>query len=142
WVGPPRSVAYQTPTTGRDRRKREIATLQRRIADDVKHAIRERDRLVRGLAAAENSVDIARKEVEVAQLRYERGLSNNLDVVTAEGNLLGAQSRRIQVLADSAVAGLSLRAVLGILNPRNLELGISNLECGTSSVEYGPRSRE
>ncbi|PYR19609.1 MAG: hypothetical protein DMF98_24515 [Acidobacteria bacterium] len=138
----PQLVDYQNALIERDRRKREIATLQRRIADDVKHAIRERDRLVRGLAAAENSVDIARKEVEVAQLRYERGLSNNLDVVTAEGNLLGAQSRRIQVLADSAVAGLSLRAVLGILNPRNLELGISNLECGTSSVEYGPRSRE
>src|SRR5437867_1515169 len=118
----PQLVDYQNALIERDRRKREIATLQRRIADDVKHAIRERDRLVRGLAAAENSVDIARKEVEVAQLRYERGLSNNLDVVTAEGNLLGAQSRRIQVLADSAVAGLSLRAVLGILNPRNLAL--------------------
>jgi len=76
--------------------------------------------LLRGLAAAETSIDIARKEVEVAQLRYERGLSNNLDVVTAEGNLLAAESRRIQALADSAVAHLSLDALLGILNPRNM----------------------
>ena len=62
--------------------------------------------------------DLGRKEVEVAQLRYERGLSNNLDVVTAESNLLTAESRRIAVLADSAVARLSLRAMLGILDPR------------------------
>jgi outer membrane protein len=117
----PQLVEYQNALIERDRRKREIAALQRRIADDVKHAIREWARLVRGLAAAENSVDIAGKEVEVAQLRYSRGLSNNLDVVNAEGNLLTAQSRRIQVLADSAVARLSLRAMLGSLNPRKLE---------------------
>ena len=70
---------------------------------------------------AETTIAIARKEVEVAQLRYERGLSNNLDVVTAEGNLLAAESRRIQALADSAVAALSLNATLGTLNPRSLE---------------------
>jgi outer membrane protein TolC len=51
-------------------------------------------------------------------MRYQNGLSNNLDVVTAEAGLLQAESRRIQALADSAVAGLRLRAVLGILDPR------------------------
>ena len=46
------------------------------------------------------------------------GRRDNLDVVTAEGGLLAAESRRIQALADSAVAQLRLRALLGILNPR------------------------
>jgi outer membrane protein len=124
----PQQIEYQNALIERDRRKREIATLGRRIADDVRRAMRERDRLVRGLAAAENNVEIGRKEVEVAQLRYERGLSNNLDIVTAEGTLLAAESRRIQVLADSAVAGLSLRAMLGTLNPRNLESGITSVK--------------
>jgi len=114
----PQIVEYQNALIDRDRRKREAATLQRRIADDVKRAIRERDRLLRTLVAAETSVEIGRKEVEVAQLRYERGLSNNLDVVTAESNLLTAESRRIAVLADSAVARLSLRAMLGTFDPR------------------------
>jgi outer membrane protein TolC len=84
----------------------------------VKRAVRERDRLERTLVAADMSVEIGRREVEVAQERYERGLSNNLDVVTAESNLLTAESRRIATLADSAVARLSLRAILGILDPR------------------------
>ena len=69
-------------------------------------------------AAAETSVEISRREVEVAQLRYQTGLSNNLDVVTAETGLLAAEGRRIQALADSAVARLRLRALLGVLNPR------------------------
>ena len=111
-------VDYQNSIIDRDRRRREFDTMQRQISDDVKRAIRDRDRLLRGVTAAETSVEIARSEVEVAQLRYERGLSNNLDVVTAENGLLVAESRRIQAQSDAAVQRLRLRAVLGVLNPR------------------------
>jgi len=111
-------VDYQSAVLDRDRRRREVATLERQIADDVKQAIRERDRLLRGVLSAETSVEIGRREVEVAQLRYQTGLSNNLDVVTAESGLLAAEGRRIQALADSAVARLRLRALLGVFNPR------------------------
>jgi len=111
-------VDYQYSLIDRDRRKREIGTLERQISDDVKRALRERDRLIRGVVAAETSVEISRKEVDVAQLRYERGLSNNLDVVTAESALLVAESRRIQALADAAIARVRLRALLGVLDPR------------------------
>ena len=97
----------------------EVTTVERQIVADVRRTVRERDRLLRGLTAAETSVEVARKEVEVAELRYQRGLSNNLDVVAAETSLLMAESRRIQALADSAVAVLRLRAVLGVLNPRS-----------------------
>ena len=111
-------VEYQTALMDRDRRKRDIATLERQIADEVKRSLRDRDRLLRNVTAAETSVEIARREVEVAQLRHERGLSNNLDVVTAESGLLMAESRRIQALADAAISRVQLRAVLGVLNPR------------------------
>jgi len=114
----PQLVEYQNALIERDRRRRDAETLRRRIGDDVKRAIRERDRLERTLVAADTSVEIGRREVEVAQLRYERGLSNNLDVVTAESNLLTAESRRIATLADAALARLSLRAMLGVLDPR------------------------
>jgi outer membrane protein TolC len=111
-------VEYQSALLERERRRRDADTLERQITDHVKHAVRERERLVRNVTAAETSVELSRREVEVAQMRYENGLSNNLDVVTAEQGLLHAESRRIQALADSAVAGLRLRAVLGIFNPR------------------------
>ena len=111
-------VEYQSAVIDRERRRREAETLERQIGDSVKQVVRERDRLIRGVVAAETSVEISRREVDVAQLRYENGLSNNLDVVTAEAGLLQAEGRRIQALADSAVAALRLRAVLGIFNPR------------------------
>lgn len=114
----PGLIEYQNTLIDRDRRRREIETLQRKIRDDVKRAVRQRDRVLRNLAAAETSVEIGQKEVEVAQFRYERGLSNNLDVVTAEASLLAAESRRISALADAATSRIGMRAVLGLLDPR------------------------
>ena len=113
----PMLVDHYNAVIERDRRRREAETLRRRVADEVKRAVRQRDRAVRNLAAAEASVAIGQKEVEVAQLRYERGLSNNLDVVTAEANLLGIESRRVSTAAELAVVQLALRAAMGILDP-------------------------
>ena len=114
----PALVQHNNAIIERDRRRREIDTLRKRVVDEVKRAARQRDRVVRNLAAADATILLAQQEVEVAQLRYERGLSNNLDVVSAEGNLLSTESRRIGALADLAVARLALRATMGILDPR------------------------
>ncbi len=73
---------------------------------------------MRGVVAAETSVDISRREVEVAQLRYETRAVEQPRRGDRGSGLLQAEGRRIQALADSAVAGLRLRAVLGIFNPR------------------------
>jgi outer membrane protein TolC len=102
----------------RDRRHRELETLRLRVVEDARRGVRAVERLVRALQVADDSVQVAEQEVEVAALRYQRGFSNNLDVVTAEGGLLSARSRRIAVLAELAVAQLRLRAVVGALDPR------------------------
>ena len=69
----PQLIEYQNALIDRDRKTREIETLQRRITDDVVHAVRERSRLLRSLTAAETTVSIGEREVEVAQFRYDRG---------------------------------------------------------------------
>ncbi|MFM8534962.1 MAG: TolC family protein [Acidimicrobiia bacterium] len=111
-------VDFQNAMIERNRRRRDVTTLERQIRDDVRRSVRDRDRLQRQVIAAQTAVDISRQEVEVARMRYENGLSNNLDVVPAESGLLGAESRRIQALVDSALMRLRLRAVLGTLDPR------------------------
>jgi len=111
-------VAFQNALIERDRRDRAIEALRRSITDDVKHAVRERDRLRRSVDVAATAVDIAQKEIDVAQFRYERGLSNNLELVDAESNLLAAESRHVAAEADSAVADLRFRALIGVFDPR------------------------
>ncbi len=111
------TIELQNALMERDRRHRELQTLQRRIADETRRTLRQQGRLLRTLELADASVEFAEREVEVANLRYQRGLSDNLDVVNAEANLLQAESRRVAVLADLAVARLALHATLGILDP-------------------------
>ena len=112
------SVELHNAVIERDRRRRAVGTLRLGIAEAARRAVRQQERMLKGLEVAESTVDFAEKEAEVASLRYQRGLSNNLDVVTAEGNVLSAQSRRLGILAELAVARLALRATLGILDPR------------------------
>lgn len=111
-------IEYHNALIERDRRQREIQTLRLRIAEEARRAVRQQRRLRRSLEVAEASLEFAEKELEVADLRYQRGLSNNLDVVNAEENLLAAESRRIGILAELAVARLGMRATLGTLDPR------------------------
>ena len=113
----PQEIEYQSALLDRDRLRRGVDNVRRRIRDDVARQMRDRDRALRNLTGAERNVQIAQREVEVARLRYERGLSNNLDVITAETNLLSAESRRILTLGELAVMRLSLRATMGVLNP-------------------------
>ena len=66
--------------------------------------------------SAEAAVDFATKELDVATERFRRGLSSNLDVVSAETDLLAAQSRRIDAIAALAVARLEFLATIGTLD--------------------------
>lgn len=112
-------VDHQNSVLDRNRRRRDVETVARQIGDDVRRASRARDRALRGRLSAETAVTIGRREVEVAKLRYERGLSNNLDVITAETGLLSAETRRVQALAEALLATLRLRTVIGIFEPRS-----------------------
>jgi outer membrane protein len=102
----------------RERRLREQAALQTAIAQEVRAAVRRQERAARVLELAGAASDLAGKESEVARFRYQRGLSNNLDVVNAEANLLAAESRRIAASTELAIASLALRLAMGTLDPR------------------------
>jgi len=83
-----------------------------------RQAVRQQNRLRQALVIADTQISFAAQEVELAAFRYQRGLSNNLDVVNAEANLLAGRAGRVGLLAQLAVARLQLRATLGILDPR------------------------
>ena len=111
-------AGVRTAMIERNRRTRARETLRRRIAQEARRAVRLQQRLANRLDNATVTVHFAEQEVELTTLRFQRGLSNNLDVVNAQAALLNATTRRLAVLADLAVARLALRATLGILDVR------------------------
>lgn len=104
-------AGVRTAMMERDRRIRARDTLRRRIAQEVRRAVRLQRRLANRLESAEVSVDFAEREVELANLRFQ-------DVVNAQAALLNATTRRLAVLADLALSRLTLRATLGTLDAR------------------------
>ncbi len=112
-------VGQQNALIALDERRRDLEDVRLRVSQEARQAVRRQTQLLRSLELADASVDFAQREVELATLRYQRGLSNNLDVVNAEANVMSARSRRIGLLASLAAARLQLRATLGSLDPRN-----------------------
>jgi len=114
----PEQTQYHGSLIERDRRRRAVEATERRVSEEVRRAVRRQERLLRSLEVAESRLEFADQELEVARLRFQRGLANNLDVVNAEENVLSAKSRQISILAELAVARLAIREAVGILDPR------------------------
>ncbi|MBN2370630.1 MAG: TolC family protein [Vicinamibacteria bacterium] len=114
----PQTIAYHNAMIERDRRRRTSEQLKRQIMREVRLVLRQQLRLKQQLDLSSAMLEFAGKEAEVAAMRFERGLSNNLDVVKAEEVLLDARSRHSALLAEIAVSQLGLRQTLGILDPR------------------------
>lgn len=97
---------------------RERAYEQKRyeVESEARAAHRDLISLSRSIATQKGAVDIAEQQLRLANLRYQRGLASNFDVVDAEGNLLAARSSLVQLLAAYQVARLDLERVAGRLN--------------------------
>jgi len=111
-------VRHHDALVERDRRAREMSATRRRIAQEARRAVRNQERLLQRLAMAEETAGFARTELEVAEIRYQRGYSDNLDVVNAQAGVLAAESTLVATRAELAAADVALRATLGTLDPR------------------------
>lgn len=115
---PTATAALNNAIIERGRQLRRVDLLRRQIEAEARRAARQQERLVRNLALADARVELAEQEAELSMLRFQRGLSNNLDLVNAESNLLNARGQRLAITAGLASSRLSLLAAMGILDPR------------------------
>lgn len=113
----PQTVAQENAALEIGRRRRMLDDTKRRAAQQVRQAFRQQERLFKTLEQAEAAVGFAEEEADLAALRFQRGLSNNLDVVSAEANLFAVRARRFGAMADVAVSRLQIRAAVGVLDP-------------------------
>lgn len=101
-------------------RERNYAQRKYEVESEVRSAHRDLIGLSRSIATQKGAVEIAGEQLRLANLRYQRGLASNFDVVDAEGSLLAARSSLVQLLAAYQVARLDLERVTGMMNV-NLE---------------------
>ena len=97
--------------------RRAALETERRVEADVRRAHRGWARSGKAIEIHRKTVDLADRQVRLAQLRFERGLATSLEVVDAENNLYQAQSALIGAELERALAVLALERVTGALEP-------------------------
>ncbi|MEO8360219.1 MAG: TolC family protein [Vicinamibacteria bacterium] len=97
---------------------RERGYQQRRyeVEAEVRSTHRALTALFRSIETQEGAIDIADKQLQLANLRYQRGLASNFDVVDAEGNLIAARGALAQLVSAYRIARLDLERVIGRLD--------------------------
>ena len=86
------------------------------IANEVRAAARNVERVGKSIVLQERNIDFAEKQLRLANLRYQRGLASNFDIIDAENNLIQARSNYVSLLADHHVSLIELKRVTGTLD--------------------------
>jgi outer membrane protein TolC len=97
-------------------RERTVRQRELEIDSEVRVLAREIARTRKSVELQRQAVDVSAQQRRLADLRYQRGLASNFDVVDAEGSLLQARSALVGLLAGYQVAVLDLKRATGRLD--------------------------
>jgi len=97
-------------------RERSVVERQLTIEGEVRAAVRNLERIGKSIELQQQSVELAEQQQRLANLRYQRGLASNFDVVDAEGNLVAARTALVDLLANQRVAWVQLQRATGVLD--------------------------
>lgn len=100
---------------------RTVQQAELQIAEDVRRADRDWSRSAAAIDLQTKAVAMAERQLRLAEIRYERGVAGNFDVTDAENNLYQAHTALVAAQAAHALAGLTLRRVVGALDPEAIK---------------------
>jgi outer membrane protein TolC len=91
----------------------QIADLRRGIEEDIREALLSLESAAEQVAVAKEGQDLAERELELAQDRFQSGTTNNVEVVTAQDELARAQENYILAVSTHADAKFALARAAG-----------------------------
>jgi outer membrane protein TolC len=94
-------------------RELELANIRGQVEEDVRLALTTLRTAAVQVRAAEESVTLAQRELEMARDRFQAGVGDNLEVITAQTSLANAREAQVTALAQHNAARLNLAAALG-----------------------------
>jgi len=91
----------------------ELGSVRGQVEEDVRLSFSALRTTSEQVAAAQASVTLAERELEMARDRFRAGVGDNVEVVTAQAALSNARSSEVTALAQYNAARLNLAAALG-----------------------------
>ncbi len=91
----------------------QIADLARGIEQDLRKAVLDLESDAQQVAVTKAGVDLAQEELKLSEDRFRNGVTDNIEVITAQGSLQSAQDDYITAQARYADARMALARALG-----------------------------
>jgi outer membrane protein TolC len=91
----------------------QIADLRRGIEEDLREALLNLDSAAQQVAVAREGQQLAHRELELAQDRFQQGTANNVEVVTAQDELARAEENYILAVSSHEDAKFALARAMG-----------------------------
>jgi outer membrane protein TolC len=91
----------------------QIADLRRGVDEDVREALLNLDSAVEEVSVAKDGQNLAQRELELAQDRFQSGTANNVEVVTAQDELARAEGNYILAVSSHVDAKFALARAMG-----------------------------
>jgi outer membrane protein TolC len=99
----------------------QIDDLRRGIEEDLRAALLNLDSATEQVAVAREGQELARRELELAQDRFQSGTANNVEVVTAQDELARAEENYILAVSSHVDAKFALARAMGDTEKNILE---------------------
>lgn len=96
-------------------RERHYRQLRGQVVGQVRQAVRQLERTQAESALAGQVAEQASQQEELARYRYEKGLTDNFDLVQAEEQLTEARAAQILAAIDHTLAAAAVRRATGTL---------------------------
>ncbi len=104
--------------------RREEQALRRLILQEGKEAIQELFMEEEQSAIAQKKLHQAVMALDLAKIRYEKGLSDNLEIIDAKNTYLRAEYEAVAALVAYNIAATNLAYTMGVLDREWLELAL------------------
>lgn len=108
-----RDAARKTADAQAAEARLRLRQLRDTIADDVQTARRASQTRQEGLKVSQRSVQLATETLELVRLQYEAGTATQLDLLTAQDQLVNAQVALAQARFDLSLSDITLRRLTG-----------------------------
>ena len=99
----------------------QITDLRRGIEEDLREALLNLDSANEQVNVAREGQELARRELELAQDRFQTGTANNVEVVTAQDELARAEENYILAVSSHVDAKFALARAMGDTEKNILE---------------------
>lgn len=91
----------------------EFGNVRGQVEQDVRLALATLRTTVQQVSAANDSVTLAERELQMSRDRFRAGVANNLEVVNAQTSLAAARDAQVAALAQYNAARVNLAAAIG-----------------------------